>query len=294
MGSAFTKHYRFTPALQGSALSLGTLGTAKGPSDWGRTFSDDGSRNYDKVFYAPYFYSNNYARDQYTYEVVDHLTSAGDLCNLKYDYTTSIPRYFKSHLDYGNVVTPVYSGPVVILRQIEGRYPQGNGWYTREDWYLARDIGIVQIEKEGLRDKCPGSNSVCDVNIPMTNPSMRLYLKNWYGGGPLTINITPTSVSRTGKYTLTARSTKGPYTGWLEAKVCISETSCTPDRQFKWSDWVQDGVANVDLSRLNLQPGTRNAVYRPWVERTPDDETGETRVTNTELPWSNLTRITLN
>ena len=206
------------------------------------------------------------------------------------------------YADY--VQTPAYTGTAVRVRFFEVGLPLGPRWITREDWYFASGKGRVQIDSKQLTGLCydnngnrlPDPDPDCFNMTKMTSPHRQLKLANYYLGGRLTTDVQPKTIVGLGKWTLTATSPTGPYTGYLEAKTCISETSCTPGAPLKWwaggddHVWMENGKVEIDLNLLPVQyrqSGLRHVYFRPWVERSPSDAVAETRVTTTELPWSN-------
>jgi len=303
---------------------LGPLGleSDSGFSGTDRHAAIDAVRLFENTFYAPHLYFNRYANTGWYIKKYDKLYhTARDYlqqCNWRYgsspddlgdgnisdDGSTFAERYSENGVFIDDVQTPVYSGPAVRVRFFETGVPIGQRWMIREDWYFARGLGRVQLNGRLLTGKCHDSNGNrlpnpdpdCFGTAKIVNPDWELKLSGYYLGGALTTNIEPKTIVGLGKWTLTASSPTGPYTGYLEAKTCISETTCTPGVPFKWwaggddHVWVENGRVEIDLNILPeryRQSGLRHVYFRPWVERSPSDAVAETRVTTTELPWSN-------
>jgi len=215
------------------------------------------------------------------------------------DYKANIrERWANNQLFYeANVITPAYTGPALRLRLFEAGNPIGSGWHIREDWYFAKGIGRIRVDTIDCRARLLAypNDPDCDISSTskMVNPDLIMSLTNYYSGGPLQTSVKVDSSGS--KWTLYASSPAGPYTGYLEAKNCISEANCDPGTPFKWGYgdgtyiWMENGVVELDTNKVvNLKPGLRHAWFRPWVEKPPADATGHEEVlTNTQLPWSN-------
>ena len=308
MGILYHKGYQFPTHLANPLAEGGTFSPDFGLQT--KHYSDDGVHNFENTYYAPYVWSARYAYNGWSLKKVDRFYPTGELIpegkNCRVGYQPSPGHYWDLQIYDEEVETPAYSGPAVRLRFFEAGLPiapigQPGRWITREDWYLARGIGLVQLDKWGLTGKCDTDlttkdDPACWEPGPL-EPPIQLKLRNYYIGEPLVVSLWPRAVSQTGSYQLRARSQSSgqPYTGKLEVKVCISDQVCTPTNQFVWPDvhgqanWVQDGGIEVDLSGgYTVQPGLRQMVFRPVIERLDQpDITGEVSVTRTELPWSN-------
>lgn len=303
MGKLVNKSYHsaFNPAYP-----LSDLGTEVDPSQESAPGGNRHTANiwFNNTYFAPHFFSEDLVPEGYYHQNVDLLRTDTNPpwtnCTWSYDPSppnNAIERFMSTEIHQTTVSTPTYSGPALRMSHIEARFPIGTGWYIREDWYLVRDLGRVKIDKRHLTaDLCQSGapHPDCKGDQAMQDPFLTMELSSYYIGGPLTITIDPPQVATNGAYLLTATSQQGsPYTGYLEAKTCISETSCIPGNPFKWGYgagryiWVQEGTAQVDLSQIpNHPPGLRHSYFRPWVETSPANTLGETRVTQTDLPWS--------
>ncbi|OGM22427.1 hypothetical protein A2865_04305 [Candidatus Woesebacteria bacterium RIFCSPHIGHO2_01_FULL_39_17] len=302
MGVLFHKAYikDFSDTTVNQLMTLGTY-----DPNWVniRSFSDDGIHTFESNYFSPYLWGEMGAYDGYRFQRIHRIWGySGSQCQPKY-VTTGRESWWEMSYHNENVQTPAYTGPAVRIRVFEAGYPIGSeSWVTREDWYLARNLGPVQIEKRGLQGLCHTNppDPDCFSTSKMARPEITMQLADYYVGGPLQIRLSTDSVYRRGRYTLYAKALDKAgnytrnYTGWLEVIVCINDTPCEPDRMFKWNEFVQNGVANVDLSKFNLASGLRQAKYRPWIEKPPSDVTGEASISSTQLPWSNkvLLRLT--
>ena len=320
VGKLMSKHYSMDSRNYDGRL--GPLGTEFFQGDprftGNRHVANDPLRFFENVYYAPHFYFNRYANAGWYIKKYDKLyhTDKDKLhqCNWRYG-TSSDPlgdkvdnffaeRYMENGVYADYVQTPAYTGTAVRVRFFEVGLPLGPRWITREDWYFASGKGRVQIDSKQLTGLCydnngnrlPDPDPDCFNMTKMTSPHRQLKLANYYLGGRLTTDVQPKTIVGLGKWTLTATSPTGPYTGYLEAKTCISETSCTPGAPLKWwaggddHVWMENGKVEIDLNLLPVQyrqSGLRHVYFRPWVERSPSDAVAETRVTTTELPWSN-------
>ncbi|OGD08650.1 hypothetical protein A2397_04910 [Candidatus Amesbacteria bacterium RIFOXYB1_FULL_44_23] len=299
-GALYSKVYSF-PA--NSTLPISELGPINPTHNVNNRMYDTFPFSY--FYYAPYLYAERYIQPNWNLERVDRLystkTGADPICPGNYNQATDYPRYWNIRYIEDNVDTPAYSGPVLRLRQIEGKYPLNTGWYIREDWYLAPNIGIVQMDIKNLVSLCPNTgvrDPDCDGLGPMANPPAKMKLTGYYRGDKgLSVSVTPETVSKTGKYYLRAYYVENGknigYTGYLQAKSCIG-SSCTPGTPFKWGNgdgtyiWMNNGVGVADLSKIRtLLTGEYHSYFRPFIDVTPADTTGETTLTSTNLPWSN-------
>ncbi|MBP7876266.1 hypothetical protein KA012_04705, partial [Candidatus Woesebacteria bacterium] len=276
-------------------------------------FKTPDSLSYSYNYFAPYLYApSQFITDNYDFERVDAFySSKKSLCSEEYTPSTH-NHYWKISYIPDVVDTPAYKGPALRLMQVEGSLPPGSknpsegfGWLTREDWYLAEGVGIVQVDEYG--GWCRNNLAEClrkekpygAVNSPLMKPPVQQKLTSYYVGQPLQITATPNQVPKNGKYTL---NVSGNYTGFLEAKACVGETACDPGTQsFKWGDcdgkaiWVENGVATANLATCpNFPLGLHRSFFRPWVDSAPSGTPDETVITKTELPWSNevLVRVT--
>ncbi|MBU1085590.1 hypothetical protein KKB06_04545 [Patescibacteria group bacterium] len=298
IGKLISKNYRMDPNASNLLNNLGQE-IFKGDPDFvgNRHMTQDGKRTFENNYFAPHLFIEQYVNNGWSIEKIDRLMSdekqSFESCNWTYQ-PSMIERYTKNSLHADYVDTPAYKGPVVRLRLIEGDN-HGTGWYIREDWYFAKDIGRVQVDWKDLRQKCNHGNYTvnspdldCTNPAKMVNPDISMKLKSYYAGGPLTITVNPSTVSKTGKRTFYVKNNKGiPYTGQLEAKTCISESRCTPGKPFDWAYWVENGIVITDLSKISdHQTGLRHSFFRPWIETTPKGAVGETITGKTELPWS--------
>lgn len=274
--------------------------------------SDDSSRNFENQYYAPHTFTPRYIDFNWQYEKIDKLIpySKQDLESCAWDYVSRrdiLERYGHNSLHEDYVETPAYSGPVIRLSMYEGRYPLGTGWFLREDWYFAKNIGRVQIDWKRFNRPCLGKatdDPNCDKQQPMQNPDVRLKLNSYYTGEKLKIRVNAAQeqseyeADRNGINTLYAETDSGqPYTGYLEAKTCISETNCQPGPPFVWQlagerIWVQEGIAQYDLGLVaDHELGLRHSYFRPLVPKSPTDSKGEKNKEKTELPWSDEVKI---
>ncbi|MFH1088727.1 MAG: hypothetical protein V1719_02700 [Patescibacteria group bacterium] len=265
-------------------------------------------QSYGYNYFAPYLYAPNiFVPANYDFERIgaNYDSRNEGACSTNYSPTNHNHYWHITYLP-DSVDTPAYKGPALRVMQVEAglipgsKKPQeGFSWVTREDWYLAENIGIVQIDEYGMWCKDHIADGLClrtdkkpyELDNSLTQPGVQIKLTSYYTGGPLQITVTPTQVEQTGNYTLHVNNN---YTGYLEVKGCISESSCIPTQPFKWKDcngmpiWVENGIANANLSQCtNLPVGLYHNYFRPWIDTTPADTTGETRLTTTELPWSN-------
>ena len=288
----------FALEYQRSASSLESLGTI---IESVRHYSNESGVDFDNFYFAPQFLGKEFMPIGWKYEAIDRIyfnEGPQKIYSGNLDYKAQIrERWATDQLFFENYIdTPAYKGPGLRLRLFEAGYPIGSGWRIREDWYFAKGIGRVQIDSIDCRSRLFSNPADPDCNInstsKMANPELTMKLTSYYSGSPLQTSI---SVDSSGtKWTLQASTSAGPYTGYLEDKSCISETSCTPGTPFKWGYgdgtyfWMQDGVMEVDTSKVvDFQPGLRHAWFRPWVEKPPVGATAEQVLTNTQLPWSN-------
>lgn len=327
VGKVLNKYYNFV-VNDSNAATLGNLGSEVFTGSLGGfRHLDETSADFTFNYFAPHFFTPRYASSGWHFDNVELLYGAGitkpsdwNACDWYYNKknlsdANAIERYMSNDLYYQeSITTPAYSGPALRLTLIEARYPIGSGWHLREDWYFAEGKGRVKLDAKLLRDinhggangpnlcvNTPNPDPDCDPSHPMVNPDVTLSLKNYYVGGPLQVTTAKSLLSKTDTNTLyvVSKNTGAKYTGYLEAKTCISETPCTPGAPFKWGYgngtylWVQDGVATYDVSKVVSSPsGLRHSYFRPWIERTPAGATAETLVTPLpELPWSNEVNI---
>ena len=293
LGRPFALEYQ-----RSGSTSLESLGTI---TESVRHYSNEPGVDFDNFYFAPQFLGKEFMPIGWKYEAIDRIyfnEGPQKIYSGNLDYKAQIrERWASDQLFIENYIdTPAYKGPGLRLRLFEAgypRYPIGGGWSIREDWYFAKNIGRVQIDSIDCRRRLLNDPD-CNINSTskMANPELTMKLTSYYSGSPLQTSV---SVDSSGtKWTLHASTPTGLYTGYIEAKNCISETGCTPDTPFKWGYgdgtyfWVDNGVAEVDTNRVvNLQFGLRHAWFRPWVEKPPVGATAEQVLTNTQLPWSN-------
>lgn len=303
IGRPMAKFYTWT----NSTSQLANLGAvvATGGS---RSLSSDTMIDFEDIYYAPHFFHNQFIPLGWQYEGIDKLYQDNmaviNSCNWPYKSFISEgvwERWIHNKLFEDNIQSTAYSGPVLRLRLFEAGYPIGSSWHIREDWYFAKDIGRVRVDWKDCRAslRVNPNDPDCSVTstVKMANPDTSMSLSNYYIGGSLVTSVTPSSITGTGSWTLNVTTAQGkPYTGYLEAKNCISETSCTPGSPFKWGYgdgtyfWIENGTQTVNMPSVTIHTsGLRHAWFRPWVEKPPADAVGETVVTSTQLPWSNET-----
>jgi hypothetical protein len=307
-GSLYHRVYNFPSSSTSPIAELGTIST-----DHKVNLKMFDGQHYAFNYFAPYLYAPNlFVPANYDFERIDtapNYNSEG-ICTMGYNPAFHIHYW---HIAYfpDTVDTPAYKGPALRVAQIEAGLINGakkpeetpNGhkgfsWITREDWYLVENIGIVQIDEYGEWCKNHIVDGLClrtdkkpvEFN-PLYRPGVQMKLTSYYVGQPLQITVSPVQVEKSGTYILHINNN---YTGYLEAKSCVSESSCTPGQPFKWGNcdgtsiWVQNGVAMVDLSKCpDLLDGLYHSYFRPWIDTTPTDTPNETVLTKTALPWSN-------
>ncbi len=307
--------------------SLGRLGKFIYNSDgsWGmiRHYTADPLYNFENFYYAPYFGASNNIYSGWELNRFDRIyygerfSSTTSSCSQEY-----LPNIAQSHLITKQrwtveprVETPAYTGPAIRIRQLEIGL---TGWAHREDWWFAKNIGLVRIDKITFTEYLPDGTMTnrCSPNKPnydfrctnpdvMTNPPIIMKLKNYYVGDPLIVRVTspsgnPPAVPINSRYRLSVISsrTNQPYTGKLEFIDCISDTSCVQTSPpqvwgsgFNEFNWIQNGVIEVNLNTgYPYRLGLHHIKFRPVVDKvpaSPDNPYGETVVTKTELPWSN-------
>lgn len=199
-----------------------------------------------------------------------------------------------------NLSTPAYNGPAVLVSQGEH-----GGWCTREDWYLAPNIGIARVDQWSCTDNpaqsaaanyCGswtdnGTNAPnCYRNLALSNPPMSMSLEKYYLGGPL-------KVLANGAATLTARpgdtlnlTVTDPATGFtFEGHLESDNSSVNSQLAAYW--FPQNGTGSV---KLPVTPGTYNLRFREHIFGPAAESlaAGSETVTGANgLPWSNTVTV---
>jgi len=254
---------------------------------------------------------------------------AGNVQDASYCGTITVPParadgdYIKETIGYqrGDVETPAYKGNVLVVKQGEQR-----GWTTREDWYLAKNIGLVKIAEKTLGtetnyggDRCqpqshncacgnilepvPGDDQDCAMDHLITKPRWEMKLSKYYLGNELNVGLNGSAhsitVSPGDSFSLSVSdpSTGFSYEGFLEAKAeFISPDGVTVSQPGQWNYWFNEsGEIKIKLSH-NFPPGVYTTRFRSWVRRSQKaiDSGVETITVPAKLPWSNEVTITVN
>ncbi len=295
LGRPFALEYASPPSK--SLSDLGPL------IDTVRHYSNEPNVDFDNFYFAPQFLGKEFMPLGWKYEAIDRIyffEGPQKIYSGNLDYKSNIrERWANNQLFYeDNVITPAYTGPALRLRLFEAGYPIGSGWHIREDWYFAKGIGRIRIDSIHCDKRLRANPNDPDCQLSSTtrpiNPDLSMSLTNYYTGGSLQTRAEVDSTGTT--WRLYAKSANGPYTGYLEAKNCISESPCNPAASFKWGYgdstyfWMENGTVEIDTKQVvNLEYGLRHAWFRPWVETPPSGATTEKIITKTELPWSNET-----
>ena len=304
IGALYSKAYHFPSSSTNPISEIGSIYPG-----YNVNFRTLDTQSYAYNYFAPYLYAPNlFVPANYDFERTDMIYGSAnqDMCVTVYNPNHN--HYW--HIAYipDSVDTPAYKGPALRVWQVEaglsrsadGKWStkpeEGFNWITREDWYLAENIGIVQVDEYGgwCKDNLSACLSKDKPYSPPSKPPVQFKLTSYYIGQPLQISVSPAQVEKNGTYTLHFNNN---YTGYLEAKSCVAESSCTPGQPFKWGNgdgatyiWAENGVAEADLSRISpdyLPEGLYHNYFRPWIDTTPSDTPQETVITKTELPWSN-------
>ncbi len=189
-----------------------------------------------------------------------------------------------------------------------------NNGFIREVWYMAKNVGLIQIEQKafnGYASMCTTTGDIkcaqkCEndsdcLNDAMDKPQIVATIDRFFANPTLTVKVSPyndgkcdgsinpaawvdaVKVDKTKGYCLKANI---PYLGYLEAYNAKGQV-------FKW-DWNQDGITIVPGEKLKDFPSgfVSQARFRIWV---PNDVfPGEKRVGDTQIPWSNQVQVTVN
>ena len=314
IGMMFNKGYMFDESLANPIASSGASLLNQGRGLNTRHFVDDDLHFFTNTYYAPYFAIPSQVHNGWRAAYEDMLyTTNGTLATGTYCdhlYVPGAGHYFDTSWWVTTVETPAYIGPALRWRAFEAGLPLGGTrWATREDNYFAPGIGLVRLDKWSLKWLCKppgesGSNQACwDLGEGVTDPGsemypkMQLLLANYYIGEPLVVSLDKDYILHQDNYALSAvsQNSSQPYTGKLEVKWCLGEGRCEPTNQKIWDDWhgnqywLQDGTIKVQVNESSSSPDrTVHMYFRPVVEKVPpDDLTGETVITKTQLPWSN-------
>jgi hypothetical protein len=197
----------------------------------------------------------------------------------------------------------------------------------RESWYYVKNVGLVMVEQKyfngyptydcriALRAKggagyiedynkmdcspwSPLSETDADATIDhMERPSERMILDEYDNNPTLAVKVgkidqvtavTPVTIAKSRSEGYQVQLTP-PITGWLEARTQSATGAYSAPR--KWL-WAEKGKVVVSYNQIKgLAPGAYNAQFRIWV---PDDVfPSEKRVTDTQIPWSNLTTVNI-
>lgn len=281
--------------------------------NWFKTPSNPPLRTY----LPPYLYTPRFLTDfgdQIEFHYEQNHCGYNDLCNPDCKSTSGklIMRYKKVRLD-----TPAYQGPAILVSQGEE-----NGWCTREDWYLAKGIGLVRVDQwscdtSGKRCYDPQGRGHCSCsdywydnktdhpncyqNIALDCPPMTMELEKYYLGYGLDVKLnrdqTEIVVTPGKSFTLKVVDphTNFTYEGFLESQadfISSDGTSIVPSG--KWdlggTGWVNESGEVVVTLSDNFPEGIYTTRLRPWVFPPPQGSSEEV-TEQPNLPWSNLLTI---
>ncbi len=214
--------------------------------------------------------------------------------------------------------TPAYHGPALLVSQGEK-----SSWCTREDWYLAPNIGISRVDQWNCNttgNSCydgqhfgscncnswtidSGNHPNCYQNLALQDPAMSMSLVKYYLGHALQASVNnTTSVQTNARQTLAFNfidpSTNFTYEGQLDTENSfISPDGNSLVAAGKWNTWVgTDGKVTMTIGQ-NILPGTYRTRFRPHFFSSPDSalQTNAESVTGqNNLPWSNEVTLTIN
>jgi hypothetical protein len=243
----------------------------------------------------------------------------GDLCNNFDSYFSQRYQNIKEGISYtlDTVDNSIYQGPVIVFSQSE-QGPETWSWTVKEDWYFAKDIGLVKHTQKKFRvanypnnnslcddtdHNCtcndiltgptPGDDSDCNNHATIKNPMHVMNLKKYYLGTKLDIKANgqnTLSVKQGDTYDLSAvdPSTGYTYEGYLEYNSLFTGTNGTTKNETgKLNLWFNE-TGKVKISVGAYPPGTYSQKFRPWVRRQEDAlaSGSESIVETPDLPWS--------
>lgn len=263
-------------------------------------------------FYTPKFLLDPMFEYRYSQKFHAHLGSdEGDLCTagIETHYWAKLVMRYKNV----NITTSGFQGGTIMISQGEQGSPNPYGiWCTREDWYLAKNIGIVKEAQWTCNDpaacydggvgncKCehidqynPSDHPNCFKNIALQNPAMVFELEKYYLGHALDVKVNgQTSIKvkpgETFTIDITDPSTGFTFDGFLETQsdFISPDGSSFASAGKKWNTWIENGKITVQLSP-NFPPGTYKTKLRKWIFIPPEGTTTEIVTGSNNLPWSN-------
>ncbi|MBN2005703.1 MAG: hypothetical protein JXA21_20265 [Anaerolineae bacterium] len=218
------------------------------------------------------------------------------------------------HLDIKPTTISVFGQSVQALRYrwIEYQVPMGSGFILREDWYVAKNIGLVKLDGKDISHYLPNltwaqcqSEPMClgkDFLDTPTRPSsdagkvlpdVTMSVSNAYLGGTLTANNSLNGVNWGSSITLQYGVNQtwylrlsGNYTGWVDVYSSYNGGAWTITE--KWG-WANNGVI-VRTKAASVARGTYLARYRPHTLELSDISPlpgNESQLSIVEKPWSN-------
>lgn len=209
-----------------------------------------------------------------------------------------------------NVNFPGYKGEALRIRFWEydpGGELEHAGAYNYDEWFLAKNIGVVGINnkvyrKEAGGTECSQDPDCSDQTVTMQSPMFSVGLVN-YGhfenNESISVQVgknnsfgSSVSVNNREEYQIKVTTKKGSnYTGFVEIQGILNSSGQRKDIQrsvLKANNqpiWVENGIANLN-SAITSQKGLLTASFRPYIYNEKGVELGPNR-----LGWSNRIAI---